>query len=42
MIHFVIQSGLQRDTEGTDSDDLFAFINDQTSLPSASIQDVAD
>jgi len=34
------QPGLQRDIEG--SDDLFAFITDETSLPSASTEDIVD
>ena len=37
-----IQPALQRDTENTDTDDLFAFITDDTSLPSASTEDVVD
>jgi len=36
------QPELQRDTEGIDSDDLFSFITDETSFPSASNEDVVD
>lgn len=35
-----IQPTPQRDSESTDTDDLFAFITDDTSLPSASSEDV--